>query len=54
MIQSQSDARVLLGRVEDLAGTAADGVDEDVDLAEPLERLRDHPIAVGLDSSRPP
>ena len=34
--------------MEGLAGTAADGVDQDVDAAEPLDRLLDHPLAVGL------
>ena len=35
--------------MQDLAGAAADGVDEDVDPPEALERLGDHPVAVGLD-----
>jgi len=40
--------RVALGRVERLAGTAADGVDQDVDPAEAVQCLLDHPVAVGL------
>ena len=39
MIQSQSVARVVLGGMEGLAGAAADGVDEDVHAAEPLDGL---------------
>ena len=35
--------------MQHLAGPAADGVDQDVDPAEPLERLGDHPVGVGLD-----
>ncbi len=35
--------------MQHLAGPAADGVDEDVDPPEALERLGDHPLAVGLD-----
>ena len=41
-------ARVLLGVEEDLAGAAADAVDDDVEPAEALDGGRDDPLALGL------
>ena len=49
MIQSQSERGIRLGRVEHLAGAAADGVDDDVDSPEGIDRLADHPVGVVLD-----